>query len=164
MTEEHVKVVTTNRRARFEYHIESKLECGIVLTGTEVKALREGSAQLSDAYALGRKGEMFLYNLQIAHYKPAGVLSNHELKRPRKLLLHRREIDRLEEQQQKAGYTLVPLSIYFKDGRVKVELGVGKGKNAVDKRDDIATREAKRDVDRELRGRDRNKERFDKDK
>jgi SsrA-binding protein len=162
MAEEHVKVVTTNRRARFEYHIESKLECGIVLTGTEVKALREGSAQMSDAYAFGKNGELFLYNLQIAQYKPAGVLRNHELKRPRKLLLHRREIDKLEEQQQKAGYTLVPLSIYFKDGRVKVELGVGKGKNAVDKRDDIAAREAKRDIDREVRGRDRNKERFDK--
>ena len=159
MAEEHVKVITTNRRARFEYHIESKVECGIVLTGTEVKALREGSAQLSDAYAFGKNGELFLYNAQIAHYKPAGVLQNHENKRPRKLLLHRREIDRLLEAQQKAGYTLVPLSVYFKDGRVKVELGVGKGKTGVDKRDDIATREANREMDRATRGRDRNRDR-----
>jgi SsrA-binding protein len=153
MAEEHVKVVTTNRRARFEYHIESKVECGIVLTGTEVKALREGSAQLSDAYAFGKNGELFLYNAQIAHYKPAGVLQNHDPKRGRKLLLHRREIDRLLEAQQKAGYTLVPLSIYFKDGRVKVELGVGKGKTGTDKREDIAEREAKREMDRARRGR-----------
>ncbi len=151
MSEAHVKVITNNRRARFDYHVESKLECGIALSGTEVKSLREGSAQMSDAYAMGKGGELFLYNLQIPPYKPAGPLSNHEPKRPRKLLLHRREIDRLDEAQQKAGYALIPLSLYFKDGRVKVELGVCKGKTGEDKRDSIAEREAKREMDRARR-------------
>src|SRR4051812_14612996 len=153
MSEGHTKLITNNRRARFDYHVESKLECGIALTGTEVKSLREGSAQMSDAYALGKGGELFLHNLQIPHYKPAGPLLNHDPKRARKLLLHRREIDRLQEAQQKAGYALIPLSMYFKDGRVKVELGVCKGKTGVDKRDDIAEREAKREMDRARRGR-----------
>jgi len=153
MNEKHVKVITTNRRARFDYHVESKLECGIALTGTEVKSLRDGSAQLSDAYALSKRGELWLLNAQIPPYKPAGPLQNHDPKRTRKLLLHRREIDKLQEQQQKAGYALIPLSLYFKDGRVKVELGVCKGKTGVDKRDDIAEREAKREMDRARRNR-----------
>ena len=148
---EHVKVITQNRRARFDYHIESKVECGIALTGTEVKSLRENSAQLSDAYAIGKGGELFLFNAQIPPYKPAGVLANHEPKRTRKLLLHRREIDRLQEAQQKSGFALIPLSMYFKDGRVKVELGVAKGKTGVDKRDSIAERDAKREMDRAKR-------------
>jgi SsrA-binding protein len=151
MSEGHVKVIVQNRRARFDYHIESKIECGIALTGTEVKALRESSAQLSDAYAIGDGGELFLFNAQIPHYKPAGPLLNHEPKRTRKLLLHRREIDRLQEAQQKAGYALIPLSMYFKDGRVKVEIGVAKGKTGTDKRDSIAEREAKREMDRAKR-------------
>ena len=151
MTDAHVKVITQNRRARFDYHIESKVECGIALTGTEVKSLRENSAQLSDAYAIGKNGELFLFNAQIPPYKPAGVLSNHEPKRTRKLLLHRREIDRLQEAQQKSGFALIPLSMYFKDGRVKVELGVAKGKTGVDKRDSIAERDAKREMDRAKR-------------
>ena len=153
MNEKHVKVITTNRKARFEYHVEAKVECGIALTGTEVKSLRDSSAQLSDAYAIGKGGEMWLFNAQIPPYKPAGPLLNHEPKRTRKLLLHRREIDRLQEAQQKAGYALIPLSLYFKDGRVKVELGVCKGKTGVDKREDIAEREAKREMDRARRGR-----------
>ena len=151
MTDSHLKVITQNRRARFDYHIESKVECGIALTGTEVKSLRENSAQLSDAYAIGKGGELFLFNAQIPPYKPAGVLSNHEPKRTRKLLLHRREIDRLQEAQQKSGFALIPLSMYFKDGRVKVELGVAKGKTGVDKRDSIAERDAKREMDRAKR-------------
>jgi SsrA-binding protein len=151
MTEKHVKVITTNRRARFEYHVESKLEAGIALTGTEVKSLRDGSAQLSDSYAIGKNGELWLFNAQIPPYKPAGPLSNHEPKRTRRLLLHRREIERLSEQQAKGGYALIPLSMYFKDGRVKVELGVCKGKTGQDKRDTIAEREAKREMDRERR-------------
>ena len=151
MSDAHVKVITQNRRARFDYHIESKVECGIALTGTEVKSLRENSAQLSDSYAIGKGGELFLFNAQIPHYKPAGPLGNHEPKRTRKLLLHRREIDRLQEAQQKSGFALIPLSMYFKDGRVKVELGVAKGKTGVDKRDSIAEREAKREMDRARR-------------
>ena len=148
MNEKHVKVITTNRRARFDYHVESKLECGIALTGTEVKSLRDGSAQLSDAYALPKSGELWLLNAQIPPYKAAGPLLNHEPKRTRKLLLHRREIDRLLEQQQKGGYALIPLSLYFKDGRVKVEIGVAKGKRAADKRDAIAEKDAKRELQR----------------
>ena len=153
MSSEHVKVITTNRRARFEYFVEDKVECGIALTGTEVKSLREGSAQLSDSYAIGKGNELWLFNAQIPPYKPAGPLLNHEPKRSRKLLLHRREIDKLQEKQQKGGYALVPLSMYFKDGRVKVELGVCKGKTGVDKREDIAEREAKREIDRARRNR-----------
>lgn len=149
----HIKVITTNRRARFDYHVESKVEAGIQLTGTEVKSLRDGQAQLSDAYAIGKGGELFLFNAQIPPYKPAGPLMNHEPKRTRKLLLHRREIDKLEEKQQKSGYTLIPLQLYFKDGRVKVELGVCKGKTGTDRREDIAEREAKREIDRAKRGR-----------
>src|SRR5882672_1836858 len=119
MSEKHVKVITTNRKARFEYHVEAKVECGIALTGTEVKSLRDGSAQLSDAYAIPKSGELWLLNAQIPPYKPAGPLQNHDPKRTRKLLLHRREIDKLHEQQQRAGYSLIPLSLYFKDARVK---------------------------------------------
>ncbi len=151
MTEKHVKVITTNRRAHYDYHVESKLEAGIALTGTEVKSLRDGSAQLSDSYAIGKNGELWLFNAQIPPYKPAGPLSNHEPKRTRKLLLHRREIERLSEQQARGGYALIPLSMYFKDGRVKVEIGVCKGKTGQDKRDTIAEREAKREMDRERR-------------
>jgi len=147
----HLKVITINRRARFDYHVEDKVEAGIVLTGTEVKSLREGSAQLSDSYAIGKNGELWLFNAQISPYKPAGPLANHDPKRSRKLLLHRREIDKLSEAQQKAGYALIPLSMYFKDGRVKIELGVCKGKTAYDKRDSIAEREAKREMDRARR-------------
>src|SRR5207253_8703441 len=104
----HVKLIAKNRRAFFDYHVESRVECGIALTGTEVKSLREGSAQLSDAYAVGQRGELFLFNAQIPPYKPAGPLQNPEPKRTRKLLLHRLEIDRPLEQQQKAGNALVP--------------------------------------------------------
>jgi SsrA-binding protein len=147
----HVKVIAKNRRALFDYHVESRVECGIALTGTEVKSLRDGSAQLSDSYAVGQRGELFLLNAQIPPYGAAGPLLNHEPKRTRKLLLHRREIDRLLEQQQKGGYTLIPLSIYFKDGRVKIELGVAKGKRAADKRQAMAEKDARREMERARR-------------
>jgi SsrA-binding protein len=147
----HVKMIAKNRRASFDYHVEDKVEAGIALTGTEVKSLRDGSAQLSDAYAIGQRGELYLLNAQIPPYKPAGPLQNHEPKRTRKLLLHRREIERLLERQEKAGYALIPLSLYFKDGRAKVEIGVCKGKAAYDKRDAIAERDAKREIDRAKR-------------
>jgi SsrA-binding protein len=144
----HVKVIAKNKRAFFDYHVEDKLECGVALRGTEVKSLREHSAQLSDAYAVGQHDELMLLNMQIPQYGPAGPLSNHEPKRTRKLLLHRREIDKLLEKQQKAGYALIPLSIYFKDGIAKIELGVCKGKAGADKRETIAARDAKREMDR----------------
>jgi SsrA-binding protein len=144
----HVKVVAKNRRATFDYAVESRHEAGIQLTGTEVKSLRAGKLQLSDAYAVGQRGELVLLNADIAPYEPAGPLLNHQPKRTRKLLMHRREIDKLLEQQQKGGYALIPLSVYFKDGKVKVELGVCKGKKVGDKREAIAEREAKREMDR----------------
>jgi SsrA-binding protein len=147
----YVKIIARNKRATFDYYVEERLECGVALRGTEVKSLREHSAQLSDAYAVGQHGELMLLNAQIPQYGPAGPLGNHEPKRTRKLLLHRREIDKLLEKQQKAGYALVPLSIYFKDGIVKVELGVCKGKAGADKRETIAARDAKREMDRARR-------------
>ncbi|MBS2022472.1 MAG: SsrA-binding protein SmpB [Deltaproteobacteria bacterium] len=146
--EPHIQSVAKNRRATFDYHVEKRVECGIVLVGTEVKSLRAGACQLSDAYAVGQRGELMLLNAQIAHYAPAGPLSQHEPKRARKLLAHKREIESLLEKQQKAGYALVPLQVYFKDGRVKVELGLCRGKDGADKRDSIAEREAKREMDR----------------
>ncbi|TMA18954.1 MAG: SsrA-binding protein SmpB [Deltaproteobacteria bacterium] len=136
----HVKLIAKNRRALFDYHVEDKVEAGIALTGTEVKSLRDGSAQLSDSYAVGQRGELFLLNAQIPPYKPS-----------RKLLLHRREIEKLLDKQQKAGYALIPLSLYFKEGRAKVEIGVCKGKASHDKRDAIAERDAKREIDRARR-------------
>jgi SsrA-binding protein len=147
----HVKVIARNKRAYFDHHVEDKVECGLALRGTEVKSLREHSAQLSDAYAVGQRGELMLLNAQIPPYGPAGPLGNHEPKRARKLLLHRREIDKLLEKQQKAGYALIPLALYFKDGIAKVELGVCKGKAGADKREAIAERDAKREIDRARR-------------
>ena len=149
---EHVKLVAKNRRALFDYHVESRHEAGIALTGTEVKSLRAGKLQLSDAYAVGQRGELVLLNADIATYDPAGPAANHAPKRTRKLLMHRREIDKLLERQQKDGYALIPLSLYFKDGKAKVELGLCKGKQGADKREAIAAREAKREMDRGRRG------------
>jgi SsrA-binding protein len=147
----HFKLVAKNRRALFDYHVESRHEAGLQLTGTEVKSLRAGKLQLSDAYAVGQRGELVLQNADIARYDPAGPLQNHAPKRTRKLLLHRREIDKLLEAQQRSGYALIPLSVYFKDGKAKVELGLCKGKQNFDKREAIAERDAKRDLDRTRR-------------
>ena len=144
----HVKLIAKNRRALFDYHVESRHEAGIQLTGTEVKSLRAGKLQLSDAYAVGNRGNLVLENADIAIYEPAGPQMNHAPKRGRRLLLHKREVEKLLEQQQKGGYALIPLSVYFKDGKAKVELGVCKGKKAHDTRDSIAEREARREMDR----------------
>jgi SsrA-binding protein len=139
--------ISENRRAYFNYEILEKFEAGMVLTGSEVKALREGKGNLSDSYAVASRGELWLINAHIAKYQPAGIF-NHEEKRERKLLMQRREIDRLVGKIKEKGLTLVPLSLYFnKTGRVKVSLGLGKGKKAHDKRETIK----KRDSDRELR-------------
>ena len=152
-TRRNNQVVATNRKARHNYSILETFEAGVALVGTEVKSLREGSAQLSDAYAVGQHGELFLLNAQIPPYKAAGPLLNHEPKRTRKLLLHRREIDRLYAQVREKGFTLVPTRLYFKDGRVKAEIAVGKGKELRDKRRDVADRDAKRQIERELKSR-----------
>ena len=142
--------VASNRYASFKYDLRQKIECGIVLEGTEVKALREGGAQLKDGYALIRDGELYLHNVHIPPYGPA-ARANHEPERDRRLLAHRRQIDKLAAQVKERGLTLVPTRIYFSDGRAKVEIALAKGKDQFDKRQSIKERESKRDMDRALR-------------
>jgi SsrA-binding protein len=144
--------VATNRRARQKFELLEKMEAGIVLTGTEVKALREGNAQMIDSYAAIEDGEVWLRNLHIPHYAPA-TTNNHEPERPRKLLLHRAEIERLIGTAQQKGLTLVPSRIYFKGPRAKVELALARSKQAHDRRREIADRDVRRDVEREFKGR-----------
>ncbi len=136
----------SNRRALHQYFIAAKLECGIVLVGSEVKSLRQGKAQLQDAFARVEKGELLLHNAHIDPYDKAGAGANHEPKRSRKLLAHRREIHRLEGEMTQKGTTLIPLAIYFKGGRAKVELGVARGKHEHDKRESIRRREMEREI------------------
>jgi SsrA-binding protein len=142
--------VATNRQASFRYELLDRLETGIVLQGTEVKSLRAGSAQMKDAYASVRDGELWLHNLHIAPYGPA-ARDNHEPERPRKLLAHKREIDRLVGTTQERGLTLVPTRLYFKGSRAKVELALARGKDRFDKRESIKRREQERDMQRALR-------------
>ncbi len=144
-----VRTVATNRRARHEFSIEEAYEAGIALTGTEVKSLREGRANLADAYARVERGEVWLHRLHISPYAQ-GNIHNHDPLRPRKLLLHRREILRLGSRVSQQGYTLVPLRIYFRHGIAKVELGVARGRHLYDKRERIAEREAERRIARAL--------------
>jgi SsrA-binding protein len=141
-----VKVLAANRKARHEYIIEESIEAGIVLSGTEIKSIRTGRANLQDSFALIRGGEMWLIGAHISPYTH-GNRENHEPRRERKLLLHRREIERLVGRVQEKGWTLVPLDIHLRDGRAKVQLGLARGKKQYDKRETIA----KRDLDRELR-------------
>ena len=141
------KVVAQNRKARYDYHIDDTYEAGLVLTGTEVKSLRAGRASLVDGFADMSDGELWLRGVHIPEYTE-GTWTNHEPRRARKLLLHRQEIDRLSARVQERGLTLVPLVLYFKDGRVKVEIGVGRGKKAYDKRQSLAKREADREAAR----------------
>ncbi len=148
------KLIADNRRARYEYELLDRYEAGIVLTGTEVKSLRSGRVTLPQAYAEVRDGEAWLFGLSIATYDQGGD-NNHDPDRARKLLLHRREIDSLYGKVREQGLTLVPTRMYFKNGRVKVELAVAKGKHVRDKRRDIADREAKRGIERELKSRAR---------
>ncbi len=150
--EREQKIIARNRRARHDYHILDELEAGVVLTGTEVKSLRAGRATLTDGFAELRDGELWLMGVHIPEYT-LGTWTNHEPRRPRKLLLHRREIDRLASQISEQGLTIVPLALYFRDGRVKVELALARGKRAYDKRQDLARRDAAREVERALRRR-----------
>ena len=145
-------VVARNRRARHDYHIEDVVEGGLVLTGTEVKSLRAGRASLVDGFAQISDGEMWLHGVHIPEYTQ-GTWTNHEPRRIRKVLLHRKEIDRLASKTAERGLTIVPLSLYFKDGRAKGELGVGRGKRTYDKRQDLAQRDAAREVERAFRRR-----------
>ena len=144
------KLIADNRRARHDYHLLDRYEAGLVLTGTEVKSLREGKATLQQAYAEVRDGEAWLLGLHVPEYGQ-GNRSNHEPDRYRKLLLHRHEIEKVDSQVREKGMTLVPTRLYFKDGRVKVELALARGKELRDKRRDIAERDARRQMERELK-------------
>jgi SsrA-binding protein len=144
------KLIVDNRRARHEYHLGDRVEAGLVLQGTEVKALRGGEATLQQAYAEVRDGEAWLVGLHVPEYT-GGNRANHDPDRPRKLLLHRREIERLAAGVAEKGFTLVPTRLYFRDGRVKVELALARGKELRDKRRDIAARDARRQIERELK-------------
>lgn len=147
-----VKVICENRRARHEYHIMETYEAGIVLQGTEVKSLRAGRASLQDSFARVENGEVWLYNMHISPYEQ-GNRYNHDPKRPRKLLLHKREIMYLWGRTREKGLTLIPLRCYFKDGKAKVELALAKGKKLYDRRADLAERAARREMERALKRR-----------
>jgi SsrA-binding protein len=142
--------VATNRQAAYRYEFLDKLECGIVLTGTEVKSIREGGVQIKDGFASIRDNELWLHNVHIAPYGPA-ARDNHEPERTRKLLAKRSEIERLVGRTKEKGLTLVPTRIYFKGPRAKVEIALGRGKDRFDKRETIKRRETERDMQRELR-------------
>jgi SsrA-binding protein len=150
------KIIATNRRARFEYEVLERFEAGIALVGPEVKSLRAGKVSLVDAYAVVRRGEVYLLNLHISPYAQASR-ENPEPRRERKLLLHRREIQRLAAKVAERGFTLVPLALYWKGGRAKVELGLVRGKRMHDKRETIRRRETERELARAARGRGRSR-------
>jgi SsrA-binding protein len=148
-------IVADNRKARHDYDIEESFEAGIVLTGSEIKSVRAGRVQLRGSYARVYNDEIYLYEAHISPYEQSGSYFNHEPTRPRKLLLHRREISRIDGLIRQKGMTLVPLKIYFKGRRAKVELGVARGKKSYDKREDIAKRDAQRDIERAMKSRSR---------
>jgi SsrA-binding protein len=147
-----VKIIAENRKARAAYSVDEKVEAGLQLSGSEVKALRAGTANLSDAYALPKGSELFLLNAHIGVYNPSSFFT-HEPLRGRKLLMHREEIDRWTAKVRERGYSIIPLLLYFKNGRAKVELGLCRGKTHEDRRQDIKERETKREMDRALRRR-----------
>jgi SsrA-binding protein len=142
--------IATNRQAAYRYNLLEKLECGIVLTGTEVKSLRQGTATIKDGYADVRDGELWLHNVHIPPYAPASR-ENHEPERDRKLLLHRRELERLIGKSKERGLTIVPTRIYFRGPNAKVEIALARGKDVRDKRETIRARETRREMERELR-------------
>ena len=148
------KVLAQNKTARLNYFIDDTYEAGIVLVGTEVKSIREGRANLKDSYALVKEGEVWLHEMHVSPYSH-GNRYNHEPLRTRKLLLHSREIKRLYGKSREKGLTLIPLKLYFKNGKVKVEIGVGRGKKLYDKREDMKLRDDRRDMQRALRERNR---------
>lgn len=151
--EDQHKVVATNRKAYHDYFIEEKLEAGVMLRGTEVKSLRDGRVNLQDSYASVDNGEVYLHHCHISPYSHGNIM-NHDPLRPRKLLLHRKEINKLIGKTQQKGLTLIPLRIYFsKQGRAKVELALAKGKKQYDRRETIKAREAGREVERAIKGR-----------
>lgn len=146
-----VKVVATNRKATHDYTIEDRFEAGLVLLGTEIKSIRAGQANLREGYVQARGEELYLVNTHISPYEPAGRTS-HEPLRPRKLLLHHKEIARILTKLSERGYTLIPLRMYLKNGRAKIEIALARGKRQYDKRQSIAARDAARQIDRTLKG------------
>jgi SsrA-binding protein len=147
------RVVTSNRRAFHDFHILESIEAGIVLTGTEIKSIRDGKVTISEAYARVDNGELWLIGANIAPYTH-GNRANHEPDRPRKLLVHHRELDRLRASIEQKGLTLVPLRLHLKEGRAKLDVGVARGKKLYDKRTADADRQSRRDVERAMRGRE----------
>ena len=152
MAKESVKQIASNRKAFHDYFIEEKYEAGIELAGTEVKSIRPGNANLKDSFCAVKDGEMFLYGMHISPYEKGNIF-NKDPRRTRKLLLHKREILKLQAKAQQDGYALIPLALYFSGPRVKVELAVARGKKLYDKREAAAQRDAKREMDRVSRGR-----------
>lgn len=150
MLKENIKVVAQNKKARHDYFIEQTMETGIVLSGTEVKSIRQGKVNLKDCYAIIEDGEVILNGMHISPYEQGNIFNKDPL-RDRKLLLHKYEINRLVGLTQQKGMSLVPLQLYFKQGKVKLELGVAKGKKLYDKREDIAERDAKREIERRMK-------------
>lgn len=153
MANSSIKIITQNKKARHEYFIEDSYEAGIELSGTEVKSIRKGSVNLKDSYAGIDKGEVYVYNMHISPYEQGNIF-NKDPVRTRRLLLHKYEINKLIGYVQQKGYTLIPLSIYLKGSLVKVQLAVAKGKELHDKRRDIAERDAKREMERQFRGKE----------
>lgn len=147
-------MIAQNKKAYHDYFIEDTYEAGIVLQGTEIKSIRAGRVNLRDAFARIEKGEVFMYNVHISPYEQ-GNRYNHDPLRPRKLLLHRREIDKLMGETKEAGYSLIPTKIYIKDGYAKVEIALAKGKKKYDKREDLKKKEAKREIERAFKERQR---------
>ena len=150
MEKRGIKIAAQNRKAYHDYFVEERYEAGIELAGTEVKSIRAGTLNLKDAYCTVKDGELFVHGMHISPYEQGNIF-NKDPRRPRRLLAHRAEIRRLGQQIKLQGYTLVPLSLYFKKGRVKLELGLCKGKKLYDKRASAAARDAKRDIDRALK-------------
>ncbi len=146
------KIVATNRKAYHDYHVGETYEAGIALTGTEIKSVRQGMLSLRDSFARVENGEVFLYDMHVSPYE-AGNRFNHEPRRTRKLLLHKAEIRKLTTKTQEKGFTLIPLKVYLKGGRAKVELALAKGKRLYDKREDIKRRDIKRQVDQVIKDR-----------
>ena len=147
MAEKGTKTIATNRKASHDYFLEDRKEAGIVLRGSEIKSIRAGQVSLREAYVKVQKGEAFLMNAHIAPYDPASTF-NHDPRRPRKLLLHRREINKLEREVRQRGYTIIPTKMYLRGGRAKVEIALARGKRQYDKRREIAKRDAAREMDR----------------
>lgn len=149
-----IKLAAQNRKAHHDYFVEDRYEAGIELFGTEVKSIRNGALNLKDSFCVAKDGEIYAYSLHISPYEQGNIF-NRDPDRPKRLLLHKREIRKLHDLQKQDGYALIPLSVYFKNSRVKVEVGLCKGKKTYDKRDAVAKRDAKREMERAMREKNR---------